>query len=103
MSFNDASAEQESTITRSESFIDVGYGSDKSSFSGVHRFSIERKTVRDFKHNAAAPTHEDITIRMSCMTCNPLKERRAAPEFLMTFHKIYAMLLFREAVSEVLK
>ena len=82
-----------------ESYIDFGYGMYMSRFAGNHRFSIERLTNGQTGKGVA----EDVRLTMSCVTCNPNGERMLTPDWMSKFHDVYAMVLFREGVAEVLR
>lgn len=76
-----------------QSYIDFAFGSDNSRFSGAHRFSVSR-------------TDEDrdlVTISFASMVCNPQTGANITPPGGGFFHRVYAMMLFREAVAEVQK
>jgi hypothetical protein len=83
--------------TESESSIDFVYGSDASQFAGVHRFGIRRLA------DEGGSSNSKIRVSLACLTCNPTQNKPLAPEILFTFHQIYAMLLFRESVAELLQ
>ncbi|KAF2262392.1 hypothetical protein CC78DRAFT_618620 [Lojkania enalia] len=76
------------------SYIDIAFGSDRSRFSGVHRFSISRDGTKD---------DDTIRIEFSDVVCNPSENRAPVPELMVAFHNKYAMLLFREAISNVIE
>jgi hypothetical protein len=86
--------------TEAESYIDFAFGSSETSFSGVHRLSVARDLD---KACAQGVESDEIRLTMACVTCNPLKNRKVAPTWTWTFHRVYAMLLFREGVAEVVK
>lgn len=69
-----------------ECVVDVGFGSDRSRFSGCHRLSIER---------AGSTVH----LRLACTSCNPSRDSQFFLSALKGFHQIYAMLLFRAAAA----
>lgn len=75
----------------SESTIDVIYGSNRSRFAGVHRFSVSRFADRPG------------TIRVSFQSaiCNPLVDQDLQNGLLFAFHTVYAAMLFRESIGEV--
>ena len=82
------------------SHIDLAYGSSQRTFAGVHRFSVERLSGREGNVECGG---EKVRLSMSCVTCNPREDKRVAPEWAGTFHRTYAMLLFREGVAEVVR
>ncbi|KAF6823180.1 hypothetical protein CPLU01_11550 [Colletotrichum plurivorum] len=74
------------------SSIDFVYGSDQGRFAGAHRFSI----MRDRSQAKA------IRVVFESASCNPTQNRPFAPAFLFSFHRLYAMLLFRESTANIL-
>lgn len=91
----DAHAKRADTLTQS-SYVDLAFGSDNSSFAGVHRFMVHRE-------NKSSPDDDDvIRITFASMACNPIQNKPIFPAILHTFHKLYAQLLFREGVAQVL-
>ena len=86
-----------------QSYIDFGSGSDKSNFTAVHRFSINRSIGNVDQDDKATSTPTDwIQITHSCLACNPSQNKAIKPDILFPLHKFYAMLLFREGVAQVL-
>lgn len=87
-----------------ESCVDIGFGSDESSFAGVHRFSVQRflSDEKSSSSAAAAAAAREVKITHSSFACNPIKNKPRKLQFLFTFHKLYAMLLFREGVAQIL-
>ncbi|KAF6811416.1 hypothetical protein CSOJ01_05708 [Colletotrichum sojae] len=73
--------------------IDFVYGSDQGRFAGAHRFSI----VRDRSQPKA------VRVVFESASCNPTQNQPFAPAFLFSFHRLYAMLLFRESIANVLE
>lgn len=91
----DAHAKRAANIAQS-SYVDFAFGSDNSSFAGVHRFTVHRD-------NKSGPGDSDvISITFASMACNPIQSKPRIPGILYTFHKFYAQLLFREGVAKVL-
>lgn len=80
------------------SHIDFAFGSDSSTFAGVHRFMVYRDHEPD-------PGDGTVIIRIAfaSMACNPVQDIAISPGFLYTFHRLYAHLLFREAIAQVLE
>lgn len=90
-------------VPSDESYVDFGFGSDQSRFAGVHRFSLSRsdsEAEKTKQSTGAAPTVVRIT--HSGLACNPSHNKLITPLFVFTFHKFYAMLLYREGVAQVL-
>ncbi|KXH68146.1 hypothetical protein CSAL01_09354 [Colletotrichum salicis] len=75
-----------------ESSVDFAFGKDNSQFVGAHRFSIMR--------NPENPTR--VRVMYESTACNPTRNQPLSG-ILSRFHSIYAMLLFREGVSEILQ
>ncbi|KIW54134.1 hypothetical protein PV05_06516 [Exophiala xenobiotica] len=84
-----------------ESYIDFGFGSDTSHFSGFHRFSIHRDSPKDLDPPAGPATSTTVTITNSCLACDPSKNNLFGGSLLHSLHKFYAMLLFQEGVARV--
>ncbi|KAF2741192.1 hypothetical protein EJ04DRAFT_116998 [Polyplosphaeria fusca] len=81
-------------LSRTHSYIDVAFGSDTSEFSGVHRFSIYRDADKD---------SDIVTVDHPDTCCNPTIDQPKFPDFMITLHRMYSMLLFREAVARVME
>lgn len=82
--------------SNTESCVDLIYGSDKSQFSGVHRFSVIRGAGTKSKEE------NQVCVRYSSISCNPTVNK-SLPSILFEFHRIYGNLLYREGVSEVMR
>ena len=82
----------DSPSSNEESYIDFAFGSDLSRFSGAHRFSI----LRD-PHDP-----EKATITYASVVCNPQTGKYVIPPLGEFFHRVYAVLLFKDAMAEVL-
>lgn len=84
-----------------ESYIDFVFGTDAGFLRGVHRFSVLRS-----RQTADGVIKEDeqerCELRIAHLACDPQKNEPLKPEWLQKFHSVYAMLLFRESVAEVL-
>jgi hypothetical protein len=90
------------TSTQADSYIDFAFGSDDGFIAGVHRFSISRNS--DSKEEIEDDgTTTSVTIEFSHKGCNPKEDKPMGPDFMQTLHLMYAMLLFREGVAEVIK
>lgn len=107
--------EQSAEASEIESSIDFLYGFNNGSFAGSHRFYITRipaaeeesKEPRKIKSNdsntdGSKTARETIRIHLACSTVNPSEDKSALPKFMLYFHNVYAMLLFRDGVREVL-
>lgn len=82
-----------------ESYVDFVYGSDDGIWRGVHRFSVLRGRSEGNDHNH----DEEVVVRHSGAICDPRKDKHKFNGFLKSFHLIYATLLFREGVAELMK
>jgi len=97
---NDSNEGGESSLLK-ESYVDFGFGSDTSSFAGVHRFAVHRSRPTGDRSDLHSPI-ANVKITYSSFTCNPSKNIPIKPFFLSTLHMIYAMLLFREGIAQIL-
>lgn len=70
------------------SSVDVLYGSSEGHFAGCHRFSVSRDGRK-------------VKLALECVTCNPTVDAPLRPAFMFWFHRVYAMLLFRDALSNL--
>ena len=70
------------------SYVDYGFGSDRSRFAGCHRVQVTR-----------SPQPE---ISLQQFICNPTKDTPSVAGYLEKFHFIYAKLLFADGVRSVL-
>lgn len=86
---------REGEESETHSYVDIAFGSDLGGFAGVHRFSIWRDS-RNEKSGA-------VTIEFSHTSCNPTVDQPFGPDFIMSLHNIYAMLLFKEGIAKVLE
>jgi hypothetical protein len=79
-----------------ESHIDFLFGSDNGKLKGLHRLSVIRhQEVVNEKEQ------EVCELRLTGVSGNPTARKPLHP-WIFRFHMLYARLLFREAVSEVL-
>ena len=83
------------------SHVDIAFGSDMSTFSGFHRFSVER-VHRDEPESANTCDHNKDFVRITyaSLACNPLQDR-AKFAILGSFHKMYTRLLYAEAIAHL--
>lgn len=72
-----------------ESSIDIVFGSPSSTFAGSHRLSIHRDPAAS----------DAVTLSLSCVAGNPTQNKPMKDGVLLTFHRAYAMMLFRDAVA----
>ncbi|SPO06951.1 uncharacterized protein DNG_09645 [Cephalotrichum gorgonifer] len=83
------------------SHVDFVFGTDKGQFAGVHRFRVSRPRRLKGEERAGGGDEELVTVHLEHMSCNPAVDKALKPDFLLTLHKIYATLLFREGVAEI--
>lgn len=74
-----------------ESFVDFAFGSDNSTFAGAHRIYVSR----------ALDDPEAVTIGLSCIVVNPATGKNVVPLGTASFHRVYAMMLFRDSLAEI--
>lgn len=79
-----------------ESYVDFVYGSDLDTFAGCHRLSVQRVPLEDGESSQKA------VFTLSCMACDPQVDHEIKPQAIITFHRIYATMLFRDAVGNVI-
>jgi hypothetical protein len=77
----------------SHSYIDFAFGTEGGRLAGMHRFSILRHS---------ADEQGKVTIEFSDTAFDPRAKRPLKPELLVSFHRAYAMLLFRDGVKRVM-
>ena len=85
------------------SHVDVAFGSDTRRFSGAHRFSIIRESRKPEQVEPQQGSTK-VQIGFDSLTCNPVQadaKPRSYSQILAKFHRIYALLLFREAVGGI--
>ncbi|KAG9241076.1 hypothetical protein BJ878DRAFT_578537 [Calycina marina] len=80
-----------------ESFVELSYGNDRKSFSGMHRFGVFREGM-----------NEEVVVRYSCIAYNPREDKpifakSRSPRSVSLFHCFYARCLFRDGTREVLR
>ncbi|KAF4983367.1 hypothetical protein FZEAL_1219 [Fusarium zealandicum] len=80
--------------SRTQSHVDFGFGNNQAQFAGVHRFAVVRE-------KDASTDQQTVQIHYQHMSCNPTVNKPIGPQWIFSFHKVYADLLFREGVSEV--
>jgi hypothetical protein len=79
--------------SKMHSYIDFAFGSDTGYLAGVHRFSVWTDSKDDGK----------VVIEYEDTAFNPKVDKPLLPDLLLKFHLVYAMVLFREGVSNVLR
>ena len=98
ISLSSSSHLQLETFEARSSRVDIAYGSDNGFIAGVHRFSVsESEGSADLRGN------RHVAIDFDSTSCDPKENKQLGPDLLMTFHMLYAMLLFKEAVGSVVK
>ncbi|KAE8381017.1 hypothetical protein BDV26DRAFT_256332 [Aspergillus bertholletiae] len=70
------------------SYVDYGFGSDRSGFAGCHRIQVTR-----------SPQPE---IQLQQFICNPTKNTPSVGGYLQKFHLVYAKLLFADGIRSVM-
>ncbi|KXJ87017.1 hypothetical protein Micbo1qcDRAFT_167769 [Microdochium bolleyi] len=113
-------AHDDKANTDQESYIDIGFGNDRTQFAGVHRFCVSRRgrisppsslspsSERDGSPSAVTEKGPDdcetvVVLYHHGVTCNPTHDRTRDMEdsWLFKFHMLYADLLFRESVARL--
>lgn len=92
-----SNSEKKSAALRRGSYIDIGFGDDRKGFAGMHRFEVIHDTGKPGRQSG------DVMICYSSMSCNPTVNQQVFPNWVFTFHKFYALNLFRDGVAEVLR
>lgn len=82
-----------SSPQHSSSTLDLAFGSNKGEFAGVHRFAI----LRDGEKPGV------IRVALEHTSCNPTVNKPLKPDFMIPLHNFYAMWLFRESVTELIR
>lgn len=77
-----------------ESYIDFVF--DIGILRGVHRFSVLRG------RREAEGEGQEMLIRFSHTNCDPRENKIWMPDMIETLHLVYAMLLFREGIAQIL-
>ncbi|EHK47753.1 hypothetical protein TRIATDRAFT_298730 [Trichoderma atroviride IMI 206040] len=80
------------------SVVDIVFGTDREQFAGCHRFSVKR--VEENSHAQKQPAQ--FQVQVESIICNPTVNKPISISFLGGFHKVYANLLFRDAVAEAM-
>ncbi|OCL13602.1 hypothetical protein AOQ84DRAFT_359619 [Glonium stellatum] len=81
------------------SYIEIGFGDDRKSFAGFHRFEVTHNT----KMAADKGGDAGVVTSYSTSCCNLSRNQAPFPQFVFTFHKLYALGLFRDGITEVLR
>jgi hypothetical protein len=97
----------DSKIGASQSFIEFGFGDDQKQFSGFHRVEILRMPEieeggDENEKKSSSEVQGEAKLWYSSTSCNPTQNKPPFPELVMTFHKAYGGLLFRDGLREVL-
>lgn len=92
-------ADSPSPEKKSGSFVQIAFGDDRKTFSGMHHFEVSRQVEEECGE-------EGVVLSYSGLACNPTVDMRIFPwvngELMWSFHKFYALCLFRDGVREVL-
>ncbi|KAF2712122.1 hypothetical protein K504DRAFT_426062 [Pleomassaria siparia CBS 279.74] len=78
---------------KTHSCVDFAFGSDTFYIAGVHRFSVWRN----------AGVSESVKMEYSDTAFNPKAKQTLPSQTVWSFHLVYAMVLFREAVARVMR
>lgn len=98
ISLSSSSHLQLETFEARSSQVDIAYGSDNGFIAGVHCFSVS-----ELEGPANLHGNRHVTINFDSTSCDPKENKKLGPDLLITFHMLYATLLFKEAVGSVLK
>ncbi len=83
-------------------YIDIGFGDNRKSFAGMHRFEVIRSHHDDGDEEAGGNGNgKEITFCYSSISCNPTVNRILGPRFVFALHRIYGGLLFRNGIKGV--
>lgn len=94
-------------LTSSEaSYVDYGFGSDRYSFAGCHRFSIGsiyQEHCHKAGHTQTVSDNKEprVEIRLQSFTCNPKSKKMSNISILSWFHRLYAKLLFADGMRKI--
>lgn len=88
---------EEGGTSPQESHVDFVYGWDGGILRGVHRFSVLRHGPEDGEGRKS----QLCELRFASVACNPTANQ-PLNALLGKLHRVYALLLFRNAVAEVL-
>jgi len=82
------------------SFVEIGYGSDRRGFAGMHRYEVFRQPEGEKEEGG-------VRIGYSSISCNPMVDKAIFPwcntKLVWDFHNLYALCLFRDGIREVLR
>lgn len=95
------------------SYVDLGFGDNQGTFSGINRFAVTTlepddaeadKTVVGGGQQGGREGEPGRLVRftLSAVACNPCQNAITTSRWVFELHKVYANFLFREAVSRVL-
>ena len=82
------------TESEAGSYVDFAFGDSRGTFSGCHRFEVLRSGSGD---------EGLVEVVYASVACNPSVREARFSSVLEAFHVLYARLLFREGVCEVLR
>jgi hypothetical protein len=80
-------------------FVEFAFGKNEGTFSGSHRIEVQRES----NENGTETEESVIVVKWSQVRGNPTQDGIFTLKWLDTFHKVYAMSLFANGVSEILK
>lgn len=85
------------------SYVDLGFGDNKGTFSGINRFAVTSLEPDDVEGGAReGEPGRLVKLTLSAVACNPCQNAITTPKWVFDVHKVYANFLFREAMSRVL-
>lgn len=111
---------------RGNSFVDVAFGHNGTTFAGCHRFTVSRcssslaspsslssssssaievenQGLLGERLNGRKREEEGVMIRLEHFRCNPIEDKVNKWEVVKDFHRVYATVLFLNGVGRVLE
>lgn len=85
----------------SSSYVDYGFSSDESSFTGCHRFRVTRVASAKLE-GEANELEPQVRVDLEHFRCNRQKNELSKAEFIERFHFVYAKSLFANGIQLVL-
>jgi hypothetical protein len=85
------------------SFIEIGFGDNRTGFAGMHRFEVSRD-MKSVKEEGQEDSGEgEVKLWYSSISCNPTENKLPFPGWVFNFHEFYAQSLFRDGIAGVLR
>lgn len=81
------------------SFLEIAFGKNEGTFSGSHRIEVQRESDVSEKE----PGESVVVVTWSQVRGNPTEDGNLMTSWINGFHKVYAMSLYANGVSEILK